>query len=88
MKNLHLFIITASLMLAHPVHAESSNDRPAPGAVSSPVSEAAQTSQPQLSDNPKMKAEGKRLAAVMEKLQKESDPEVRRKLMSEAMCPQ
>jgi hypothetical protein len=42
----------------------------------------------QMSEDPKMKAEGERLAALMEKLQKESDPEARRKIMSEVMCPQ
>ena len=42
----------------------------------------------QMSEGPKMKAEGERLAALMEKLQKESDPEARRKIMSEVMCPQ
>lgn len=42
----------------------------------------------QMSEDPKMKAEGARLAALMEKLQKESDAEARRKIMSEIMCPQ
>ena len=42
----------------------------------------------QMSEDPKMKAEGARLAALMEKLQKESDAEERRKIMSEIMCPQ
>lgn len=41
-----------------------------------------------MSEDPKMKAEGARLAALMEKLQKESDAEARRKIMSEIMCPQ
>lgn len=88
MKTLPLFIIGASLMLANAAHAESTNAQPASEPVTPSVSETAQPVQPQLSDNPKMKAEGKRLAAVMEKLQKESDPEARRKLMAEAMCPQ
>ena len=42
----------------------------------------------QMSEDPKMKAEGARMAALMDKLQKESDPEERRKIMSEIMCPQ
>lgn len=42
----------------------------------------------QMSEDPKMKAEGARMAALMAKLQKESDPEERRKIMSEIMCPQ
>ena len=84
MKNLTLLV--AGLMIAGLVHAET-DDAKAP-ATASQVSEAAPSTQAQLSDNPKMKAEGKRLAALMEKLQKESDPEERRKIMSEAMCPQ
>jgi hypothetical protein len=43
---------------------------------------------PQMSEDPKMKAEGARLAALMEKLQKEPDAEARRKIMSEITCPQ
>jgi hypothetical protein len=35
-----------------------------------------------------MKALGERMAVLMEQLSKESDPEIRRRLMSEAMCPQ
>ena len=42
----------------------------------------------QMSEDPKMKAEGARMATLMDKLQKESDPEERRKIMSEIMCPQ
>ncbi len=51
---------------------------------------AAAQANPQLpmSEDPKMKAEGARLAALMEKLQKETDPDERRKIMSEVMCPQ
>ena len=32
--------------------------------------------------------QGERMAVLMEQLSKESDPEVRRKIMAEAMCPQ
>jgi hypothetical protein len=88
MKILPLFSLIASLILAQASFAENVSAAPVTGTTSPPVSEATPPAQPQLSDNPKMKAEGKRLAAVMEKLQKESDPEERRKLMSEAMCPQ
>lgn len=86
MKTLSLFAAGASLLLAGAAFAETAEPQaPAAGQPSAAPSGAAA---PQLSDNPKMQAEGKRLAALMEKLQKESDPEERRKIMSEAMCPQ
>lgn len=43
---------------------------------------------PQMSEIPKMKQQGERMAVLMEQLSKESDPEIRRKIMAEAMCPQ
>jgi hypothetical protein len=86
MKQCFPMIAAASLTLCALAAAETSDvqssSQPAPAA------EPAQVSRPQLSDNPKMQAEGKRLAALMEKLQTESDPDARRKIMSEAMCPQ
>jgi hypothetical protein len=36
----------------------------------------------------KIKANGARLTALLEKLQKESSPDERRKILSEVMCPQ
>ena len=86
MKNLTLLIGASSLMIGCLAHAETSDSKAS--ATAPQATDAPQAAQPQLSDNPKMKAEGKRLAALMEKLQKESEPEERRKLMSEAMCPQ
>ena len=58
----------------------TSNQKPSAGAQT--------PSAPQMSEDPKMKAEGARMAALMDKLQKESDPEERRKIMSEITCPQ
>ncbi len=43
---------------------------------------------PQMSELPKMKAEGERIAALMEKLAKETDPQERRRIMAEVTCPQ
>ena len=85
MKKLSLMIAATSLMLGTFAYAEIGDTQSSADAAAAP---APQPAPPQLSDNPKMKAEGKRLAALMEQLQKESDPEVRRKIMSEAMCPQ
>ncbi len=88
MKILPLLFAAASLMASNVACAENANT-PSPSTSStSQASSPAAAAQPQLSDNPKMQAEGKRLAVLMEKLQKESDPEERRKIMSEAMCPQ
>lgn len=86
MKKLSLLVAGISLMLGTLACAETSDAQPATS--QPPASQPAAPAHPQLSDNPKMKAEGKRLAALMEKLQKESDPDERRKIMSEAMCPQ
>lgn len=43
---------------------------------------------PQMSEIPVMKQQGERMAVLMEQLSKESDPEVRRRIMAEAVCPQ
>lgn len=43
---------------------------------------------PAMSDMPFMKEEAKRLAALMERLQKETDPAERRKIMAETTCAQ
>lgn len=43
---------------------------------------------PAMSDLPFMKAEAKRLAVLMERLQKETDPAERRKIMAETTCAQ
>ena len=43
---------------------------------------------PAMADMPFMKEEGKRLAALMERLQKETDPAERRKIMAETTCAQ
>ena len=41
-----------------------------------------------MADIPFTKAEAKRLAALMERLQKETDPAERRKIMAETTCAQ
>lgn len=43
---------------------------------------------PALADMPFMKEEAKRLATLMERLQKETDPAERRKIMAETSCAQ
>jgi hypothetical protein len=43
---------------------------------------------PALSEIPTMKQQGQRMAVLMEQLSKESNPDIRRRIMAEAMCPQ
>ena len=53
-----------------------------------PVQAAPAGTPPSMADLPFMKAEAKRLAALMERLQKETDPAERRKIMAETTCAQ
>ena len=43
---------------------------------------------PAMSEIPKMKEQGERMAVLMEKLTKETDPAERKRIMAEAICPQ
>ncbi len=82
MKKLSLLIATTALIVAGFAHAETSSQPAASQATEQP------RNPPQLSDLPLMKAEGERIAALMEKLAKESDPAERRRIMSELTCAQ
>ena len=82
MKTLSLLITTLTLMCGLPVLA-ADQDEKSQAAPPSPISQT-----PALSDIPKMKEQGKRIAELMEQLAKETNPEIRRRLMSEATCPQ
>ncbi len=53
-----------------------------------PAQTASETKRPEMAEMPFMKAEAKRLAALMERLQKETDPAERRKIMAETSCAQ
>lgn len=53
-----------------------------------PVQAAPAGKPPVMADMPFMKEEAKRLAALMERLQKETDPAERRKIMAETTCAQ
>ena len=43
---------------------------------------------PAMSEIPTMKEQGERMAVLMEKLTKETDPAERKRIMAEAICPQ
>ncbi len=83
MKKLTMLMSVASLAFAALANAE---DGKAPQPADNPAEQAANA--PKLSDLPQMKAEGERMAALMEKLAKESDPAERRRIMSELTCAQ
>ena len=53
-----------------------------------PVQNAPESKRPEMAEMPFMKAEAKRLATLMERLQKETDPAERRKIMAETSCAQ
>jgi hypothetical protein len=53
-----------------------------------PTQAAPEAKRPSMADMPFMKEEAKRLAALMERLQKETDPAERRKIMAETSCTQ
>ncbi len=83
MKKLALLIGLSGLAMATIAYAEGAdNPPPASQVVEQPAT------LPQMSELPKMKAEGERIAALMEKLAKETDPAERRRIMLEVSCPQ
>ena len=43
---------------------------------------------PEMSEIPTMKEQGKRMASLMEKIHEITDPAERKRIMTEAMCPQ
>ena len=53
-----------------------------------PTQAAPEAKRPSMADLPFMKEEAKRLAALMERLQKETDHAERRKIMAETSCTQ
>ncbi len=81
MKIQPLFATLAPLLLATLAHADN-------GESQQPAASEPQGKPITMAELPKMKAESERIAALMEKLQKEGDPAERRKIMSELMCPQ
>ena len=69
------------LFLSLPAFAEEQDKQTAPQ-----VKTAGET--PAMSEIPKMKEQGERMATLMEKLTKETDPAERKRIMAEAVCPQ
>ncbi|MEO0318215.1 MAG: hypothetical protein RL404_1892 [Pseudomonadota bacterium] len=83
MKSLTSLACTAALGLAFSMTALA--DEPGKPA---PVQPAPSGNTPAMSEIPKMKEQGERMATLMEKLTKETDPAERKRIMAEAVCPQ
>ncbi len=82
MKNRSMLVAVLSLSVSAGSLAADSQETPK----SAPPPTVGQT--PAMSEIPAMKAQGERMATLMEQLSKESNPEIRRRIMAEAMCPQ
>ena len=78
------YVIITTLMLGASLSAQASDkeEKPTP----EPQLSVGQT--PAMSEIPTMKQQGERMAVLMQQLSKESNPEIRRRIMAEAMCPQ
>jgi hypothetical protein len=78
------YVIFAAIVLGVSLSAQSSDkeEKPTP----EPQLSLAQT--PAMSEIPTMKQQGQRMAVLMEQLSKESNPDIRRRIMAEAVCPQ
>lgn len=87
MKN--LFVVTCAtllgLTLAVPTMAE---EKPSSAPPAMPSQPGPSGQAPAMSDIPTMKVQGERMATLMERLTKETDPAERKRIMAEAICPQ
>ena len=82
MKTLSMLVAALSLSVSLSSLAADDQEK----STSAPPPIAGET--PEMSEIPTMKAQGERMATLMEQLSKESNPEIRRRIMAEAMCPQ
>ncbi len=69
------------LAFAMPALADEQGKTPLPPATPS-------AGAPAMSEIPTMKEQGERMAVLMERLTKETDPAERKRIMAEAICPQ
>ncbi len=85
MKKRSMFVAVPALVLAMIVslnaRAADAEEKP----VITPPATVGET--PAMSEIPAMKAQGERMATLMEQLSKESNPDIRRGSMAEARCP-
>ena len=78
------YVIFSILVLGAtlPAQAADNEEKPTP----EPQLSVGET--PAMSEIPTMKQQGQRMAVLMQQLSKESNPDIRRRIMAEAMCPQ
>ncbi len=81
MKKIYLMMLMLALGANLSVCAADKEENPTP----EPQISLGET--PAMSEIPSMKQQGQRMAVLMEQLTKESNPEIRRRIMAEAMCP-
>ena len=82
MKTSYVIIITLMLGASLVAKASDKEEKPSP----EPQLSVGET--PAMSEIPTMKQQGERMAVLMQQLSKESNPDIRRRIMAEAMCPQ
>ena len=82
MKTSYVIIITLMLGASLVAQASDKEEKTTP----EPQLSIGET--PAMSEIPTMKQQGQRMAVLMEQLSKESNPDIRRRIMAEAMCPQ
>lgn len=82
MKTIYLIFTMLALSAAASVSASENEEKPS----TEPQVTLGET--PAMSEIPTMKQQGQRMAVLMEQLSKESNPDIRRRIMAEAMCPQ
>jgi hypothetical protein len=82
MKTSYVMIATLALVASLSAQASDKEEKPTP----EPQISVGET--PAMSEIPTMKQQGQRMAVLMEQLSKESNPDIRRRIMAEAVCPQ
>ena len=78
------YVIITALMLAASLTVQASDKEEKP----TPEPQLSVGETPAMSEIPTMKQQGQRMAVLMEQLSKESNPDIRRRIMAEAICPQ
>lgn len=82
MKTSYVMIATLALVASLSAQASDKEEKP------TPESQISVGETPAMSEIPTMKQQGQRMAVLMEQLSKESNPDIRRRIMAEAVCPQ
>lgn len=83
MKILHLLCSASLVIIALPAMAADDDKALKTEAQATPANQA-----PQMSEIPTMKAQGKRMAELMQKIQDVKDPAERKRMLAEATRPQ